>query len=324
MIKTSTAILKDQYDYILVGRRRDSKKWSFIGGGKEANETPEQCISREVQEEVGLYILPDFFTLVDTRMVNNDTVKVYIYEASVPNGVNVNFEFDIDQEFYETKWMSVRQILDWGSDLFHIPKDNNVVIDYLKRIYPDSVRKDEVDIDSTKTEVVQDLLEVALTDITPNGKADRDKRNKAIEKIRKMVKRDDKIRKKIVDMIGSIKLDSIMVDDAETNLISRILKAETIEKVKMMMEFKKLDPISKIKVLQEYKEVLKSEKITTPLSITEATDIINKANSLEDMNYFTDEMIDSIQVAIDDENVETTELLKALEDKMVLYGIDDE
>lgn len=53
----STAIIfNDDLDQILLLKRRDTPVWTLVGGGIEPGESPEETVTREVEEETGLRV----------------------------------------------------------------------------------------------------------------------------------------------------------------------------------------------------------------------------------------------------------------------------
>lgn len=59
------AVIRNQDGHVLVNREHDSKTWSLPGGGYEHGETTEECLKRELREEVG-YEGAFIYTIKDT------------------------------------------------------------------------------------------------------------------------------------------------------------------------------------------------------------------------------------------------------------------
>jgi 8-oxo-dGTP diphosphatase len=59
-MKTVTAAIVEKDGKILVARRkaddRQAGKWEFPGGTLESDETPQECLQREMQEEFGIRV----------------------------------------------------------------------------------------------------------------------------------------------------------------------------------------------------------------------------------------------------------------------------
>ncbi|PAE31575.1 NUDIX hydrolase [Bacillus sp. 7884-1] len=115
---------------VLQGKPEEKKTWSFPSGGKENNETFEECCIREIEEETG-YIV---------EVVKEIKVKKGIYE-----GLNISFEAhyflvkvicgerkiqDPDNLIYDIAWKSSDEIK--TLDLT-FPEDRDFLINYLKK-----------------------------------------------------------------------------------------------------------------------------------------------------------------------------------------------
>jgi 8-oxo-dGTP diphosphatase len=56
MIQSAFAIICNEEGQVLFSHRRDHDLWNLPGGGVELNESPWQCVMREVKEETGLIV----------------------------------------------------------------------------------------------------------------------------------------------------------------------------------------------------------------------------------------------------------------------------
>ncbi|GAB4364948.1 MAG: (deoxy)nucleoside triphosphate pyrophosphohydrolase [Calditrichia bacterium] len=61
IIPVLAAIIQDEEGRVLIARRRDhisqGSKWEFPGGKLRPGETPEDCLIREIEEELGITII---------------------------------------------------------------------------------------------------------------------------------------------------------------------------------------------------------------------------------------------------------------------------
>ncbi|RUS45747.1 (deoxy)nucleoside triphosphate pyrophosphohydrolase [Cohnella sp. AR92] len=62
MLEVAAAVIENDQGLVLVARRKEGKSqaglWEFPGGKLEAGESPEDCLRRELREEMGIDILP--------------------------------------------------------------------------------------------------------------------------------------------------------------------------------------------------------------------------------------------------------------------------
>jgi ADP-ribose pyrophosphatase YjhB (NUDIX family) len=80
---------------ILLEKRRDCDLWGLPGGGVKRKETPEQAISREIYEELGLRILPERFKKLG---VYGEPGRIAAYrDGSIWRMVVVVFALDLQE-----------------------------------------------------------------------------------------------------------------------------------------------------------------------------------------------------------------------------------
>ncbi|MGO0060712.1 NUDIX domain-containing protein [Brevibacillus fluminis] len=53
------AIIRNENDDILFGRKHNEEQWGLIAGAIEIGETPAEAVCREVAEETGLQVIPE-------------------------------------------------------------------------------------------------------------------------------------------------------------------------------------------------------------------------------------------------------------------------
>ncbi len=91
-----TAAVIRQGDKILITRRPEGTHleglWEFPGGKKEPEETLEQCIEREIKEELGVEIRPEKFLLTVNHEYSSKIVDLHIFECSLIKGSPVPME----------------------------------------------------------------------------------------------------------------------------------------------------------------------------------------------------------------------------------------
>jgi len=86
--------------------------WTFVGGGVDKNEKPEDAILRECREEVGIKL--NEVNLVKTLDFNHEYKKdtLFIYKTKIDNP-----DFEIDKkEVAEAKWFDLSDLPNMGKN----------------------------------------------------------------------------------------------------------------------------------------------------------------------------------------------------------------
>jgi ADP-ribose pyrophosphatase len=89
MLNVAAAVIKQENRILICQRARDDDfglKWEFPGGKLEAGETPEQCIVREITEELGLDIRVIGILAVTRHNDGEQDVHFTFYEAEIVSG----------------------------------------------------------------------------------------------------------------------------------------------------------------------------------------------------------------------------------------------
>lgn len=107
-IIVGAAVIIDSKNRILVSQRSNKKMlgglWEFPGGKKELNETIEQCIIREIKEEVGLKIeIKNFLTCIN-HSYSHFSMEMHTYYAKIING------FPKGLEGQKIKWLKKNRL----------------------------------------------------------------------------------------------------------------------------------------------------------------------------------------------------------------------
>lgn len=83
-------------DKLLMEKRRDCDIWGLVGGGVKRQETPQQAITREIYEELGLRIHPD---QLQKLQVYGEPGRIAAYrDGSIWRMVVVVFKLELDKE----------------------------------------------------------------------------------------------------------------------------------------------------------------------------------------------------------------------------------
>ncbi len=84
IIKVTAAIIEDK-GRILIARRKQGKalegKWEFPGGKLKKGEKPEECIKREIKEELGLEIEVEELFFENIHKYPAKTIKLITFKA---------------------------------------------------------------------------------------------------------------------------------------------------------------------------------------------------------------------------------------------------
>ena len=87
---TVTAAILVQSDKILVTRRAIGKHlagfWEFPGGKLDLGETEEECLAREIKEELGIDVEVNAFFMENIHRYSNTTVKLKAYWCTHVSG----------------------------------------------------------------------------------------------------------------------------------------------------------------------------------------------------------------------------------------------
>ena len=87
-----TAAIIEKDGYILIGKRKRGKRrvgnWEFPGGTLEEGETHEQCLKRELQEELAITTeVGDFLCSSEHSYAPGWTIKLLAYRTTVISGI---------------------------------------------------------------------------------------------------------------------------------------------------------------------------------------------------------------------------------------------
>jgi 8-oxo-dGTP pyrophosphatase MutT (NUDIX family) len=109
------------------GKPEERKQWSIPSGGKEPDETYEECCCREVFEETGYQIKVVNHLFEKTGKTFGISVHVHYFEAKIVGGKPVIQ--DPDGLIYEIAWKSIDDLktLDMS-----FPEDRQFLIDFIK------------------------------------------------------------------------------------------------------------------------------------------------------------------------------------------------
>ncbi len=119
------AVIKNSEGLILIDRRLSQGYlggfWEFPGGKIEAGETVEDCIRREIQEEIGIEISVDSHLITIEHTYPHFSVCLQVYNCKYLAGEPQPLECD------EIRWVPVNELHN-----YKFPEANFQIIDALQ------------------------------------------------------------------------------------------------------------------------------------------------------------------------------------------------
>lgn len=127
MIRVSCAIIINPFDQVLVTQRSSLMplplKWEFPGGKIEENETAEECLIREIKEELNIEIEITASLSPNDYQYPDKQIRLIPFICRQTGGEIIL------KEHADCKWLDVKDLL----DLDWAEADVGVVEEYLKR-----------------------------------------------------------------------------------------------------------------------------------------------------------------------------------------------
>jgi len=106
IINVAAAIIEKEGKFLIAKRKAGKHfggKWEFPGGKIELNETPEQCLHRELHEEFGILAEVGPLVAENTFDYGDRTVRLLGYRAKYLSG---NFQLN---DHDEIQWVSLNE-----------------------------------------------------------------------------------------------------------------------------------------------------------------------------------------------------------------------
>jgi 8-oxo-dGTP diphosphatase len=109
----------EKHGKILIARRKSGDqmagKWEFPGGKIEPGETPEQCLKRELLEELGVEIAVDEFICSSTWKYDHATIKLLAFKATLISGELIL------HDHAEISWVTPQELADYDFPEADVP-----------------------------------------------------------------------------------------------------------------------------------------------------------------------------------------------------------
>jgi 8-oxo-dGTP diphosphatase len=111
MMKRVTAAIIEKNGKILIAQRKLGSslggKWEFPGGKIESEETPEQCLRRELKEELGIEAIIGPFFCTSTLEYKHMSIELLVYKATHVSGEIVVYDHE------SIKWVSKDELINY-------------------------------------------------------------------------------------------------------------------------------------------------------------------------------------------------------------------
>ncbi len=122
----AAAVINNNGKYLITQRAGNDKlplKWEFPGGKVELDETPEECLIREIKEELNLDIIVEGIISTSIYNYNSGTINLVAYAAQIVSG-SINLFVHND-----ARWVCINQL-----DLFDFCPADIAIIEKLKEL----------------------------------------------------------------------------------------------------------------------------------------------------------------------------------------------
>lgn len=124
-----TAVITDEQGRILIGQRPEGKDlaglWEFPGGKQEAGETVEQCIVREIKEELDVCCVVGKYLMTVSKVYPHGEFKLMVYQAKIKNVENLKALVHQD-----LRWVKAQELKN-----YEFPPADVEIIAYLSENY---------------------------------------------------------------------------------------------------------------------------------------------------------------------------------------------
>ncbi len=119
------ALIKIKDGQILSTRSKGKKVYYLPGGKREADETDEQTLIREIREELSVEIVPDSYKYIGTFKAQSDGMKEGVIVKMTCYSADFVGSLKLSNEIEEIKWLNY-------SDINSVSAVDKVIFDFLK------------------------------------------------------------------------------------------------------------------------------------------------------------------------------------------------
>ena len=128
IIRVTVAIIESENKILIAQRKANDNLfgglWEFPGGKIEDGETPEECMARELKEELEIEVEVGTLITSNKHRYPNGIFELLAYKVEHISGNFVLNDHD------EVKWITIDEI-----SKFDFPPANTPIINYLKNSY---------------------------------------------------------------------------------------------------------------------------------------------------------------------------------------------
>lgn len=111
MIEVAAAIIEDDQGRLLIAKRSYGKAqagmWEFPGGKLEKNESPQNCLHRELLEEMSIEIIPYEWFGVNDHHYDTIHIRLIAYKATYVSGTIKLVDHD------EYRWVHIKELAEY-------------------------------------------------------------------------------------------------------------------------------------------------------------------------------------------------------------------
>tara|TARA_B100001769_G_C21760466_1_gene416086 strand:+ start:235 stop:639 length:405 start_codon:yes stop_codon:yes gene_type:complete len=128
-IKVLCGLIFNSKNQLLITRRGSGDfkgKWEFPGGKLEKDETEEECLKREISEELNIDINVDYFLMNNSHSYSTFSVELISYVSTISSG-----EIKLsDHDKYE--WVEINKLKEFDFLDGDLPIIEKIILDKIK------------------------------------------------------------------------------------------------------------------------------------------------------------------------------------------------
>jgi len=122
-VPVTAAIIRKENKILIAKRKRAfmGSPWEFPGGKVEENETLQECLKRELYEELGIEVEVGTFVCSHKHVLNcQSSIHLYAYEVT-----HISGEFQL-RDHEEIQWVTVEEL-----ERYNFPDTDRSIVKFL-------------------------------------------------------------------------------------------------------------------------------------------------------------------------------------------------